>query len=283
MQKVLVTGSSGLLGGVIVRQLQHLGYNVIGIDKIPADTTNLEVDITDKKACLTITHQVDAIIHIAALHGKHYELNYPRAPFIDVNVHGTLNLLEACVKNNISQFIYTSTTSVYGNAMVNPNHAVWVTEDLMPQPRDIYDYSKLMAESLCRDFALKEQIHTTVLRISRFYREEPRLIAINRMYRGLSVDDGATAHIMAMKSNKPGYNLYNLSFDSPFQIRDLQGLMKDPKSVILKYYPGLEADFQKNNWEFPNLIDRVYVIEKIKSELGFMPQEDILTYLSQLR
>ncbi|QHT68063.1 NAD-dependent epimerase/dehydratase family protein [Rhodocytophaga rosea] len=67
----------------------------------------------------------------------------------------------------IKKFLY-STTSIYGNAMVHASQAVWVEENLLPDPRDIYDITKLTAELLCRDFFEKEGIETTVLRVSRF-------------------------------------------------------------------------------------------------------------------
>ncbi len=277
MHRILVTGSSGQLGSEIVNQLKKLPCDVRGVDKSPASTTDEIVDITSKSQCLQTIKDTDTIIHTAAIHGRHYELGYTRTTFLDVNVQGTLNLLEAGVASGVKKFIYTSTTSVYGNAMVHPDHAVWVTENLMPQPRDIYDISKLSAEAMCRDFALKEGINVIVLRIGRFYTENERLMAINRLYRGLSVSDGAKAHVLAMKSNLKGFKLYNLSCNSPFQICDLRLLMNDPKTVMLKYHPELKLQFEKRNWQFPEKIDRVYVIDKIKSELGFTPKDGILS------
>jgi nucleoside-diphosphate-sugar epimerase len=53
------------------------------------------------------------------------------------------NLLEAALENGAKRFVYTSTTSLYGHAMVSPEKAVWVTERLVPQPRDIYDVTKI--------------------------------------------------------------------------------------------------------------------------------------------
>jgi UDP-glucose 4-epimerase len=68
-----------------------------------------------------------------------------------VNVNGTQLLLDAARRFGVKRFVFTSTTSVYGNAMKSDRTAVWVTESLAPQPRDVYDETKLAAEALCRE------------------------------------------------------------------------------------------------------------------------------------
>lgn len=82
------------------------------------------------------------------MHGRHMDINVPRIDFIETNILGTLNLLEASVKYGIKSFIYTSTTSIYGSSMENKNTAVWVDEKLTASPRDIYDITKWTAENL---------------------------------------------------------------------------------------------------------------------------------------
>ncbi|RWY49208.1 NAD-dependent epimerase/dehydratase family protein [Mucilaginibacter gilvus] len=154
--KVLVTGSSGQLGSATVTQLNAYGHEVTGIDVMPAATTHQLIDIKDKEAVEAITKGFDAIIHTAALHGKHFELNYPRGAFIQTNILGTLNLLNACVVNGVKRFLYTSTTSIYGEALVDKDKAVWVDETLAERPRDIYDITKQTTEQLCRDFFIKK-------------------------------------------------------------------------------------------------------------------------------
>ena len=271
MKKILVTGSSGQLGREIVIQLKNNGYNVLGIDMIKAETTHQLVDIREKEQINVITRGMDAIIHTAALHGKHFELDYPRDEFIKTNIDGTFNLLNACVLNGIRKFLYTSTTSIYGKAMVNPEQAVWVDETLTPDPRDIYDITKLTAELLCRDYFEKEAIETTILRVSRFLLEDDNTKAIHRIYRGLDERDGAAAHILALKKQFKTFEIYNISNESPFQKEDLKALLSEPKEVIKKYYPTIEGIFDAKGWTFPSKIDRVYSIEKSKEQLGYKP------------
>jgi UDP-glucose 4-epimerase len=271
MKKILVTGSSGQLGSELVNQLKSRNYNVFGIDIVESETTDRIVNICNPEKVNELTIGIDAIIHTAAIHGKHYELKYPREEFISTNIDGTFNLLNACVINGIKKFLYTSTTSIYGNAMVNPNQAVWVDETLTPDPRDIYDITKLTAELLCRDYFEKEGIETTVLRVSRFLPEEENLKAIHRLYRGLDERDGAYGHILALEKTFKTFEIYNISNESPFQKADLEALIRNPKEVIAKYYPKIESIFADKNWIFPDKIDRVYSIEKAKRELNYNP------------
>ena len=163
MKRILVTGSSGQLGRELVVRLKSKKYDVVGIDIEASPTTDQIIDIRNTKQINKISIGLDAIIHTAAIHGKHYELNYPREDFIRTNIDGTFNLLNACVLNGVKKFLYTSTTSIYGNAMVNSEQAVWVDESLTPDPRDIYDITKLTAELLCKDFFDKNHIRVAII------------------------------------------------------------------------------------------------------------------------
>ncbi|GET31543.1 oxidoreductase [Prolixibacter bellariivorans] len=279
MKKVVVTGSSGKLGKEIVRKLREQDYEVLGIDLIPSETTDGLFDIRDGKLMEDVTKGYDAIIHTAALHGKHTDLNYPREEFIETNITGTLNLLSACVVNGIKKFLYTSTTSIYGTAMVNEKQAVWVDEGLTPQPRDIYDITKLTCELLCKDYFEKEKIETTVLRVSRFLPEDENTKANHRIYRGLDEEDGAMGHLLALEKRFDSFQIYNISNESPFQKEDLVDLYTNPRKVMTKYYPDIEQIYADKNWEFLDKIDRVYSIEKAKKELNFRPTKNFDAFL----
>lgn len=279
MKRILVTGSSGQLGKELVIQLKAKRYDVIGIDIIASSTTDQIIDIRNAKQINEVTDGLDAIIHTAAIHGKHYELNYPREDFIRTNIDGTFNLLNACVLNGVNKFLYTSTTSIYGNAMVNPEQAVWVDESLTPDPRDIYDITKLTAELLCKDFFDKNHIETTVLRVSRFLPESENLKAIHRLYRGLDKKDGAMGIILALEKTFETFEVYNISNESPFKKNDLTDLIRNPREVIKKYFPNIEKVFSEKEWGFPNKIDRVYSIEKAKRELNYRPTNNFDTFI----
>lgn len=281
MPKIFVTGSSGQLGREIVQLLRLTGYEVIGADLAPGETTDCLLDVRDKTSVLELTKGCHAIIHTAAMHGKHYALHYPREAFLHTNIDGTFNLLNACVANGIGKLLYTSTTSIYGNAMDDPDKAVWVDETLTPDPRDIYDITKLTAELLCRDYFEKEGIETVSLRVSRFLPESDRTKAIHRLYRGLDERDGAKAHLLALEKKFDRFEVFNISAKSPFQKEDLPDLMRNPAAVIAKYHPHAPAFFASCNWDFPDQIDRVYAIDKAQALLDYQPAYNFDAFLNQ--
>jgi UDP-glucose 4-epimerase len=270
--KVLVTGSSGQLGSATVSHLKAYRHDVTGIDTMPADTTEHLIDIKDKEAVEAITLGFDAIIHTAALHGKHYELNYPREAFIQTNILGTLNLLNACVSNGIKKILYTSTTSIYGEALVDKDKAVWVDETLAERPRDIYDITKQTTEQLCLDFFYKEGLQASVYRVGRFLPEDDNLKTNHRLYRGLDERDGAEALRLALAVDFAGFEIFNISSGSPFKQEDVVALKHSPLEAILKYYPEAAGIYKARGWDFPQSIDRVYVCEKAKRYFNYEPR-----------
>lgn len=270
--RVLVTGSSGRLGAVTVQHLRTHGHDVTGTDLIPAETTDALIDILNKDAVLAITQNIDAIIHTAAIHGKHYELNYPREAFIDVNIYGTLNLLNACIANGVQKMLYTSTTSIYGDAMVDANQAVWVDEELPIKPRDIYDITKQTAEQLCKDFFYREALQTSVYRVGRFLPETDNLKLNHRLYRGLDERDGAEGLRLALEQTFSAFEIFNITSSSPFKKDELIQLKQNPLETIRKHYPQAESIYQSKGWELPKSIDRVYVSNKAKRYFGYEPK-----------
>jgi UDP-glucose 4-epimerase len=231
--KVLVTGSSGQLGKATVKHLKNHHYKVYGIDIIASATTDERIDITHKESLTAVCQGFDAIIHTAAVHGKHYELGYPREAFVKTNISGTLNLLNACIKHNIKQFLYTSSTSIYGHALIDNDKTVWVDELLAERPRDIYDITKQTAEQLCRDLFYKEGLQTSIYRVARFLPENDNLKLNHRLYRGLDERNGAEALRLGLGHVFENFELFNISSGSPFNRDDIYLLKTNPKQVIL--------------------------------------------------
>lgn len=270
--RILVTGSAGKLGKVVVHELRDSGHSVVGVDLLYSDTTDAILDVQNFHAVLAYTIGFDAVIHTAALHGRHMDLDYPRQSFIDTNITGTLNLLNACVANQIRRFLFTSTTSIYGNAMVDEHQAVWVTEKLVAQPRDIYDITKQTCEELCRDFFEKEGIMTSVYRVARFLPEPDNLTLNHRLYRGLDERDGAIGLRLGVEYNFTSFEIFNLSSGSPFKVEDLTEIKVDPLPVVKRYMPEAAEIYKKYNWIFPSSIDRVYRCDKASEMLGYNPK-----------
>ncbi|HEY8141015.1 MAG TPA: NAD(P)-dependent oxidoreductase [Kofleriaceae bacterium] len=280
--RVLVTGSSGQLGGEICRQLAAAGHRATGLDRVAGSETTALGDVADRALVARLVAAVDAVVHTASLHAPHVATR-SKADFIDTNVTGALVMLEAAAAAGHRRFVYTSTTSVFGAAMVPQGSAVWVTEELTPEPRDIYDLTKLSAEALCRLVAAESGMAVTILRTSRFYDEGPERMAIHRLYRGGDVRDIAAAHLLALARDEVGCELFIVSGRSPFRPSDAGELMRDARAVIRRALPDAERWFSGRGWSLPERIDRVYDIARAERLLGYRPRFDLASLFAPER
>jgi nucleoside-diphosphate-sugar epimerase len=270
--KVLVTGSSGRIGGAIAARLK-LRHQVTGLDRRPGPLTTELGDVEDTGLLATLIAGAGAVVHTASLHVPDLAAR-SRTDFEAVNVGATRRLLEAAGAAGVGRFVYTSTTSLYGDAMLpSGGAAAWVDESLAPRPRDIYDETKLAAEDACRE-AARAGLPCTSLRVSRCFPEEPRLVAIYRLYRGVDAEDVAQAHELALAREDGGFEVHNVSAPTPFRREDCRRLFEDAVSVLLERHPWAEAEFAARAWQLPRSIDRVYVVDKAMSGLGYRPRHD---------
>lgn len=278
--RILLTGSSGQLGSEIARQLSA-NHEIVGLDKLPGQWTSQIGSITDRERIFALMQSIDAVIHTASLHARHIN-EASKQDFIDTNISGTLNLLEAAAQAHVRRFVYTSTTSVYGHALVPKDRAVWVTEDLTPQPRDIYDITKLAAEALCKHFAETQGLPVICLRTSRFFPEPPELLALYRVYRGADVRDIAAAHALAVTNTSIHFDLFNISARSPLQQDDTPELWGNAPAVLSRRAPGIVKFFALRRCRLPERIDRVYVIARAEERLGYQPRYNFAEYIQGL-
>src|SRR4051812_46965369 len=149
----LVTGSSGHLGEALVRTLRDAGREVVGLDVLEGPFTTRVGSVADRAGVRECMAGVRTVFHTATLHKPHVA-THGRQDFVDTNVTGTLNLLEEAAAAGVVSFVFTSTTSVFGDALTPPRGApaAWVTEDVTPVPRNIYGVTKAAAEDLCQLF-----------------------------------------------------------------------------------------------------------------------------------
>ena len=270
--RILLTGSSGRIGAAIGARLA-LRHPVTGIDRRPGSLTSEVRDVRDTLGIEPLLRGVDAVVHTASLHVPDLA-SQDAAAFRAVNVEATRRLLEACGAAGVRRFVYTSTTSLYGDAMLPADGAAaWVTETLPPRPRDIYDETKLAAEEACR-FASQAGLSCVSLRMSRCFPEHPRQVAIYRLYRGVDADDVAQAHELALAAELPAFEVFNVSAPPPFEAADCRALLSDAGSLITSRFPWARAEFDRRGWLLPPSIDRVYVVDKAIGRLGYRPVHD---------
>ncbi len=266
--RVLVTGTSGRVGSAIAARASK-EHEVLGLDIVAGPRTTHVGNINDLALVNSLVAGVDGVIHTAGLHAPHVGAR-DNSDFIETNVRGTESVLNAALKHRVRRFVYTSSTSVYGAAMVAPDRAVWVTEELPPMARDIYDETKLAAEQACRD-ASRSGVTCVSLRMSRCFPENEDAMAIYRLHRGVDIRDVAEAHMLALTAALDPFHVFNISAAPAFSESECGALFHDADDVIDGHFPWARAAFTRRGWQLPRRIDRVYVIEKAQRMLGYQP------------
>lgn len=170
--RILAIGSSGHLGEARIRTLRAQNHDALGLDLVASPYTDRVGSIADGGLLESIMPDIDAVLHTATLH-KPRIATHSRQDFVDTNIGGTLNLLEAAVADDVRAFIFTSTTSTFGDALTPPDGApaAWIDEDVTPRATNIYGATKTAAEDLCRLFQRNHGLPCLVLRTSRFFPE----------------------------------------------------------------------------------------------------------------
>jgi nucleoside-diphosphate-sugar epimerase len=240
---------------------------------------------------------VDAVLHAATLHKPHVA-THRRQDFVDTNVTGTLNLLEEAAAAGVTSFVFTSTTSAFGAALTPPAGAAaaWVTEEVRPVPRNIYGVTKVAAEDLCELFHRGHGLPCLVLRTSRFFAEEdddPETrrsyndanVKVNEfLYRRVELLDVVDAHLLAVeKAPSIGFGRYIISATTPFHADDVSDLPADAPAVVRRRVPEYEEEYARRGWRMFPGIDRVYVNDRARRELGWRPRYDFRYVLGLLK
>ena len=295
--KVLVTGSSGHLGEALVRTLKNSNREVIGVDIVHSDFTDMVGSITDRDYVRRCMEGVDAVLHTATLHKPHL-FTHGRQSFVDVNVTGTLNLLEEAASVGVESFVFTSTTSAFGAALTPPAEApaAWVTEDVTPVPRNIYGVTKTAAEDLCELFHRNHRLACLILRTSRFFPEEDdrketrqsydndNVKANEFLYRRVDLEDAVSAHLLALeKAPAIGFGRYIISATTPFTRDDLFDLRANAPLLVKRSFPDYEEEYARRGWKMFPGIERVYVNERARKDLGWVPRYGFRRVLDSLK
>jgi nucleoside-diphosphate-sugar epimerase len=294
--RILVTGSGGHLGEALIRTLQGSAHDVAGLDVVQSPFTTIAGSIGDRDLVRTSMRGVDAVLHAATLHKPHVATHSDQA-FVDTNVTGTLTLLEEAVAANVRAFVFTSTTSVFGHALVPPANApaAWITEDVRPVPRNIYGVTKTAAEDLCELFHRRNGLACVILRTSRFFPEEDddpamraayddaNLKANEYLYRRVDLQDVVDAHLLAIGTAPGlGFGRYVISATTPFERGELDELRVNAPRVVARRVPGYEEVYTRRSWRMLPGIDRVYVNERARRELGWQPRWDFARVIASL-
>jgi UDP-glucose 4-epimerase len=169
MATYLVTGGAGFIGCNLVKEILHRGHKVRVLDNFAtgrrenllpylSDIELLEGDFSSYHIVNKAVKGVDFVLHQGALPSVPRSINDPITSN-NVNINGTLNLLQAALEAGVHRFVYASSSSVYGDSEVSPKH-----EELKPNPKSPYAISKLTGEYYCRVYHQLFGLPTVALR-----------------------------------------------------------------------------------------------------------------------
>ena len=298
--KVLITGAAGFIGSHLCERLLGDGFEVAGVDNFddfydPAIKRGnisdclknekfslIEADIRDAAAMERVVKGgVEIIVHLAAKAGVRPSIAEP-VEYADVNINGTMVLLEAAKKHGISKFIIASSSSVYGN-----NEKVPFSEtDNVDFPISPYAATKKACELICHTYHHLYNIDMTCLRFFTVYgpRQRPdlaihkfaRLIEEGKpiqvygdgtMMRDFTYIDDIIDGTVAAIDKCCGYNIYNLGESQTINVNDLIVEIEKAlgKKAVKEYLPKQPGDVEKTYAD----------VSKAVEELGYRPSTDI--------
>lgn len=307
---ILVIGGAGFIGSHVVEELltTDVGRVVIydnftrgkrsHLDSVREDP-RCEVfadggDIRDVDVLNAAVSQAQGVVHLAAMWLLHCK-DYPRTAF-DVNIQGTFNVLEACVANDVERLVYSSSASVYGDAVEVP-----MTEDHPFMNRNFYGASKIAGEAMCRAFHDRYGLSYVGLRYMNVYGPHQDQTAaytgvipimLNKIDAGeapeingdgsqaydfVTVRDAARANVLALQSDVTD-EFYNVGTGVQTSIKELCDLILELRESNLEvtYKPYSAEDIRRL------VQNRIGSPDKASRDLGFTYTEDLQTGLTQL-
>ena len=299
--KALVTGAAGFIGSHLSERLTSEGWDVVGLDNFDpfyseevkrSNIANLisskrfelvEGDIRDGECVGEILGRgdIDIIVHLAAKAGVRSSIEDPLS-YQDVNINGTMVMLEAAVREEIPKFVFASSSSVYGN-----NEKVPFSEtDNVDYPISPYAATKTACELLCHTYSHLYGIGMTCLRLFTVYgpRQRPdlaihkfaRLIEAGEaipvfgdgsMRRDFTYIDDIIDGVVAAMERCSGYEVYNLGESRPVRLDELISAIEHSlgKKAIINRLP-----------EQPGDVKQTYAdVRKAQRELDYSPRTEV--------
>ncbi|MBC8471797.1 MAG: SDR family NAD(P)-dependent oxidoreductase [Planctomycetes bacterium] len=276
---VLITGAAGFIGSHLCERLLDEGLPVVGVDnfddfydpQIKHDNISnclknkkfqlIEADIRDRTTMDKAVKGVEIIVHLAAKAGVRPSITEPLL-YSDVNINGTMVLLEAANKHKVGKFIFASSSSVYGNNEKVP----FSEDDNVDFPISPYAATKKACELICHTYHHLYGIDLTCLRFFTVYgpRQRPDL-AIHKfsklieqekpipvygdgsMMRDFTYIDDIIDGIIAAMNQCKGFNIYNLGESQPITVNDLISAIEKAlgKTAIREYLPLQPGDVNR--------------------------------------
>lgn len=277
----LVTGAAGFIGSHVTDRLLAQGHHVVGVDNFcdfydpdrkrrnlaaalqDSRFTLIEADIRDQKAVneTFLLYKPHVVIHLAAMAGVRPSIENPSL-YTQVNLDGTVHLLDAAVKRNTQKFVFASSSSVYGN---NPK-VPFAEGDRVDHPISPYAATKKAGELICHTYHHVHHLPVSCLRFFTVFgpRQRPDL-AISKFLllvsQGKSIPmfgDGSTSRdytyiddivtgVLAAADRCSSYHIYNLGGSSPVSLREMISTIEQVvgKKALIEQKPMQPGDVER--------------------------------------
>jgi UDP-glucuronate 4-epimerase len=297
---ILVTGAAGFIGSHVSAALLARGDNVVGldsfndyyspdrkranVDEIRAQRfTLIEGDVRDRALVNKVVaeHRLDAVVHLAAMAGVRASILDPHL-YCDVNLVGTLNLLDAIRQRPSANIVLASTSSVYGDTKRIP----FVEDDPCDRPMSPYAASKRAAEVLAYTYHHLYKLNVTSLRFFTVYgpRNRPDMMAYKvvdniffgrdvplyndgRVFRDWTFVDDIVAGVIAAADRRLGYEIINLGRGEPVQLADFVARIEE--------LTGKRANLTAAPLPDTDIISTHADISKARRLLGYAPRTSV--------
>jgi UDP-glucose 4-epimerase len=305
--KVLVIGGAGFIGSHVVEELlkEDIAEIIVYDNFLRGTLANLEEALTDKRVKVfelggEVLHTdilneamdgIDYVFHLAALWLLHCQ-EYPRAAF-KANIEGTFNVIEACVKNKVKRLVYSSSASVYGDAIQIP-----MDEQHPFNNKTFYGATKIAGEQMCRAYYHRYSLDYVGLRYMNVYgpRQDYKgaYIAVilrwldmidrgealilygdgSQTYDFVYVKDVAKANVLALKNGRVDH-FYNVGSGEGTNLKELA-------EILLRLTGKKDLDIRCEPQGVTYVTNRIGSIKKAQAELGFMAETPLEEGLKKL-
>ena len=318
MKRVIVTGGNGFIGTHLLKRLlstSKLSVAVIAnsprfrdkyLQEISQEGTRMAfhlADIRDKRSILNIfkDEKADTCIHLAAKTSVADSIKNPEET-MDINVKGTINVLEACYENQTRNFVFASSAAVYGDARELP-----ISENHSLDPLSPYGKSKMLSEEHVTAFSKARKIkNSTILRIFNVYgygqtnqsdvitkfveglkKKQPPVIYGNGVHTRdfISVDDVVDSILLSSRLLEKN-NIRNNDSGSPFIFNIGTGIPTSINTLAQKiieiYQLDLTPVYQQDSEANGVILHSYADITKAREILHFVPKKEIATGLKEM-
>ncbi len=299
MKTIAVTGGAGFIGATVVRDLLNKGYTVSVIDNLSRgkkeyleglDVRLQQVDICVKDDIVAAMQGIDAVIHLAAYGSVVESVEDPTMNF-EINARGTLNVLQACVQNDVKKLVFSST----GGALMG-NTPPPVNELSLPKPISPYGASKLACEGYINAFSTSYGLNSAICRFANVYGpwSGHKLGVLTKYIKALDagenlliygdgkaerdfihVSDLSNGIISALETNTQATDVFHLANAKGVTIRELAEALiaiSGKENVKIDYLDKRVGEVEKN------FADN----SKAKRVLGFEPTYDLNDGLQEM-